>query len=51
MMKDGEAAPIDVQLSISQLSRIDAEAPDVTGDDRNDAITPFHRQACQSGVR
>jgi hypothetical protein len=33
MMKDGEGAPIDVQLSIFQLSRIDAEAPNVAGDD------------------
>jgi hypothetical protein len=33
MLKDGESAPIDVQLSIIQLSRIDAEAPNVTGDD------------------
>jgi hypothetical protein len=33
MMKDGEVAPIDVQLSIFQLSRIDAEARNVAGDD------------------
>jgi len=33
MMKDGEGAPVDVQLSIFQLSRIDAEAPNVGGDD------------------
>ena len=31
--KDGEGAPIDVQLSIFQLSRIDAEAPNVASDD------------------
>ena len=33
MMKDGDGAPIDVQLSICKLSRIDAEAPNVAGDD------------------
>jgi len=33
MMKDGDGAPIDDQLPIFQLSRIDAEAPDVAGDD------------------
>ena len=32
-MKDGEGASIDVQLSIFQLSRIDAEALNVAGDD------------------
>jgi hypothetical protein len=31
--KDGEGAPVDVQLSIFQLSRIDAEAPNVASDD------------------
>ena len=33
VMRDGEGAPIDVQLSIFQLSRVDAEAPDVARDD------------------
>ena len=48
-MRDGEDAPINVQLSIFQLSRFDAEAPDVAGDDRNGAVTSFYRQARQSG--
>jgi hypothetical protein len=33
MMENGEVAPIDFQLSIFQLSHIDAEAPNVAGDD------------------
>lgn len=33
MMRDGEGAPIDVQLSIIQLSHVDAEASNVAGDD------------------
>ena len=33
MMRDGEGAPIDVQLSIFQPSRTDAEAPNVASDD------------------